>query len=406
MSLPRVRLQTPRPSDWPLLARALGIAVLGLLCVAAAVELKNWVGRLSHPLRFFPAPRHVELRPRLPRLQPEPLTPELRRKGFSECNPHDPVGLGPYRPMQNLCVGQIAIPQRGGHTADFGYDVVVHFHGQSPVRKTLAQVARGVVFVGVDKGLGSGSYSTPFQNPDLFPKLQQCIEGALRRTSGDPHAHVRHLALSAWSAGYGAVNEILKRYADRIDAVVLLDGLHAAWNPRHPRHDKSLHAVTAGPIQPTFDFARRALAGEKIFIFTHSRVDPIDYPSTTQTADLLLSELGLVRQPTPDDGSPFAQVAGVDQKGFHLWSVRGSDEMAHCAHIALVARAVRDVLEEAWQTPPMDRTVPRTPAPKLGGRAPDAGIVELEVVGDEAPPPPGPPAPADPEGPVPPAAAE
>jgi hypothetical protein len=31
---------------------------------------------------------------------------------------------------------------------------------------------------------------------------------------------------------------------------------------------------------------------------------------------------------------------------------------------------VRDVLEEQWDTPEMDRSVPNTPAPKLGGRDP------------------------------------
>jgi hypothetical protein len=379
-------VKTPKPSDWHLLARALGIAVIGLLGIAAAVHLQTWVGRLNHRLRPFPVPRHLNLAVAPPRLLAEPLTPELRRKGWNECNPHDPLGMGPYEPFRNLTVGQIAIPQRGGHTPDFGYDVLVHFHGQSPVRKTLVQVARGITFVGIDKGLGSGSYSDPFSNPDLFPSLRRAIEAALRRHSGNPRAHIRHLALSAWSAGYGAVNEILKRNADQIDAVVLLDALHAAWNPQRSRRDRNLSAVVAGPVRPTFDYARRALAGEKIFVFSHSRIDPVDYPSSSLTADLLLSELALQRTPTPSDGSPYAQVNGVDVKGFHLWALPGTDEYAHCAHIPLIARAVRDILEETWQTPPMDRNVPRTPAPRLGTKAADAGVVELEVVEGDTPP--------------------
>jgi hypothetical protein len=389
MSRTSPRPEPSRVSDWPLLARALGIAALGLAGIGLTVQIKGWVGRLDQQLGGFPELPHLELRRRSVRLEAQPLTPELRRKGYSECNPHDPIGLGPYRPFANLCVGQIAIPQRGGHTPDFGYDVVVHFHGQLPIRKTLVQVAGGVTFVGIDKGLGSGSYSGPFHDPDLFPRLRGCIEGALRRASGSPRAHIRHLALTAWSAGYGAVNEILKRHSDQVDAVVLLDGLHAAWNPKHPRHDRSLSAVIAGPIQPTVDFARRASAGEKIFIFTHSRVDPIDYPSTAQTADLLLAELGLERPPSEDGDAagPFAQLTGVDVRGFHLWPLRGTDELAHCAHISLIARAVRDVLEPEWQTPPMDRSVPPTPAPKLGARSLKPGTIELEIAEDEAPEP-------------------
>ncbi|HOU94894.1 MAG TPA: hypothetical protein PLU22_27780, partial [Polyangiaceae bacterium] len=34
---------------------------------------------------------------------------------------------------------------------------------------------------------------------------------------------------------------------------------------------------------------------------------------------------------------------------------------------ALLARALTDVVEAAWQTPEMDRDVPPTPAPLLGG---------------------------------------
>ena len=232
--------------------------------------------------------------------------------------------------------------------------------------------------MGIDKGVGSGLYSEPFKKPKRFSALRRSIVTALRQHTGDRRAHIRHLALSAWSAGYGAINEILKHGSDGIDAVVLLDGLHAGWNRTHPRRDGTIRSASIANIAPTVVFARRAMAGEKIFIFTHSSVDPVDYPSTSLTADLLLAELGQQRKPVARSGDRFYQTGTVDVRGLHVWSYRGTDELAHCAHIPLIARAVRDVLEKVWDTPPMDRSVPPTPAPKLGPAESDEGETEDE----------------------------
>jgi hypothetical protein len=317
--------------------------------------------------------RLPQLRQRLePASEPAPLmtakslTSDLRRRGYNECNPYDFEGLGPYAPYRRLSVGRIAVPQKGGHTADGGFDVVVHFHGQTALRTTLVQVAKGVAFVGIDLGIGSGAYSDSFAARDAWPHLRDSIEDALKAESGLAEAHIRHLGLLAWSAGYGAVNEILKYHATEVDAVVLLDGLHAAWDPRF----EHTHRVVAGPIEPTVEFARQALAGDKIFIFTHSEVDPVLYPSTGQTAKFLINELGLTMKDAPPTDDPFGLLGAVDVQGLHVWSYRGDDKAAHCTHLSHVDRAVRDILEPAWDTPAMDRSVPATPAPRLGPAAP------------------------------------
>lgn len=294
---------------------------------------------------------------------PAPLTAELRKKGFNECNPPDPIGFGPYMPFARCGMGHIALPQRGGHTADFGYDVILHFHGAPPIRKTLVQVARGVVFVGVDLGIGSGKYSNAFKAREAFPALRRSIERALKRHSGNANAHIRHLALSAWSAGYGAVNEILKHGDEGIDAVVLLDALHAGWDPSR-RRDGTVNSLSSAFIAPTVEFARRALRGEKLFVFTHSYVDPVSYPSTSLTAQLLLKELDVTRKAVAIPDGSLTQEWAVDQAGLHVWSYHGHDELTHCAHISLMARVLRDILEESWDTPEMDRTVPPSQLPR------------------------------------------
>ncbi len=371
------------PSDFGIYRRALGVGVAGVVVVLLVVMVGVASGKRGPRLARFAVPDKPAVSAAPAKLTLEPLTAALRRKGFHECNPHDPLGLGPYRPYRNVSMGQILVPQEGGHTADMGYDVIVHFHGHEPARKILVQVARGVVFVGIDKGLGSGPYADAFQNPDVFPTLRRSITHALQAESGDDRAHIRHLALSAWSAGYGAVNEILKHGDEGIDAVVLLDGLHAGWTPGH-KHDHSVAAADSAYIQPIFDFAKRALQGEKIFIFTHSQVDPVTYPSTTQTSALLLSKLGLTVTPHDPGDEPYGLTGTVDVKGFHVWAYRGRDEDAHCSHLTHFARAVRDYLEPAWNTPAMDRDVPPTAAPKLGGGETDAGTEP--PASDAAPP--------------------
>ena len=313
-----------------------------------------------------------------PILTAQPLTPELRHRGYNECYPYDFVGLGPYAPYRKVRVGRIAIPQKGGHTKDFGYDVIVHFHGQNAMRMTLAQVARGVSFVGIDLGIASGPYSDAFQSREAWPALRKSIESALKAQSGDSRAHIRHLGLTAWSAGYGAVNEILKYHADEVDAVVLLDGLHAAWDPTHTNHTSG-NDVIPGQIAPTLEFAKLALKGEKLFVFSHSEVDPVTYPSTRLTADMFLRELGLKRHAVSSGSDKFGLYGTVDTRGVHIWSYRGGDKPAHCTHLTHIDRAVRDILEPTWHTPAMDRNVPPTPAPKLGPATPASSQGEPEA---------------------------
>ena len=360
-----------RGSDGAVYLRALAVAALGLLGVAMLVgtsrgpRAKQLLGIFKTPkfaVANFKGPEFYSLRT----FAAAPLTRALRKKGYHECNPHDPIGLGPYAPYRKLSMGRIALPQRGGHTDDMGFDVVVHFHGYSATRKTFVQVARGSAYVGIDRGLGSGPYAEAFRKPSQFAELTRSIAAALRKHTHDEGAYVRHLALSAWSAGYGAINQILKQDDSRIDAVILLDGLHAAWNPASAKRDGSLASVSGHSIEPIIDFARKAAKGEKFFYLTHSQIDPKKYPSTSASARLLLHELGLTAKPQTSSSAEIYGVQAVAKRqGFFLASYAGRNEAAHCTHISHIADALQR-LEQRWQTPALDRSVPFTKAPKLG----------------------------------------
>lgn len=294
-----------------------------------------------------------------------PLTEEQRRNGFDECNVYDALGLGPYSSFVQLPLGRMLIPDKGGHTPDMGYDVLLHFNGAEPVRRLLVQVSKGLVLVLVDKANG-GAYARAVASKDIVPVVKKRIERALRRHTGDERAHIRHFGISAWSAGTIAVDRILSRDAEGIDAVVILDGLHGAWRQRAPREQKST-SLDARFLAHEMELARRAQRGETLFVLTHSRVNPGLYPSTYATAGSILDELGLKPVPVDPGADPYGQISALDVKGLHVWGYRGNDVKAHCTQLSRIVRIVTEIIEPAWNTPAMDRSGPPRPLP---GRAP------------------------------------
>ena len=367
-----VALLRRRPGKWLVLTLMALAGIAGAATVA--ISTADFGDQPHEFLMRFRKLVPAKMKPELPKLVAAELTASQRKHGYHECNPADPIGLGPYDPYRTIRArGRMLIPQKGGYTPDMGFDVLIHFHGHEPVRKTLVQVARGITFVGIDLGIQSGPYMKAYQDPGTFQVLRDSIEQALREKTGDSRAHIRNLGLSAWSAGYGAVNEILKLSDHGVDAVALLDGLHAGFDPSVGGMPSKLRPLSGLNIEPILNFAWQAQRGEKLFVFTHSAVDPVTYPSTTRTADFMLNELGIPRTPAPESNVPFALTGRAEQKGFHLWSYTGGDTKAHCEHITFIAPIVRDLMEPRWDTPPMDRNVPFNKAPKLGpARAPDA----------------------------------
>jgi hypothetical protein len=242
-----------------------------------------------------------------------------------------------------------------------GFDVLIHFNGADAARKLLVQVAGGVAIVLLDRG-SPGEYSRMFGSTLVFPELRRSIEAALKRHCRDSRAHIRHLAVSSWSAGAVAVTKLFAQKQPGIDAAIVLDGLHSGWAQGAP-HVPELSSLNPEFIRSTIEFARRALRGETIFVLTDSNVEPGSYPSTSLTAELLVSELRQQRTSLSPAQQRFGQVSTLDVRGLHVWGFRGGNELAHCAQIAHLGRAVTEVLEPAWKTPRMDRNVPRQPLP-------------------------------------------
>ena len=269
------------------------------------------------------------------------------RGGINPCLSEDP-GNGVYESWNRApTLGQMLIPARGGVTKDGKFDVIVHFHGHDPARKEFVRVMDGVVFVGITLGIGSGVYGEAFAAPNAFKELIESVEEEVAKKRGLKSAKARKIGLSAWSAGYGAVEQILRQDhgKQRVDAVILLDGLHAGYEA-----DGSLND---GQLAPFVDFAKRAKAGKRFFYFSHSSIIPPGYASTTETAGYLVHALGAKYKASKrrKDRWGLEQHHKYDAGNVHIRGYDGNDKMDHCAHIGLLRDVLKVHIKRRWKTP-------------------------------------------------------
>ncbi len=105
------------------------------------------------------------------------------------------------------------------------------------------------------------------------------------------------LTLGGWSAGCGAIRELLKSQPlfDRTHALLLIDGIHTDYVKGKPGPAES--AINTDKLENWVRFAKTAITRQRRMIVTHSEIFPGTFASTTETADYLLSELQLARRP-------------------------------------------------------------------------------------------------------------
>lgn len=281
-----------------------------------------------------------------PARPPLEISPAERANGFSECMLPD-RGSGYFTAPKTLFGASARFPKTGGIREDGSVDVVIHFNGFPGVSKALAPVAKGVALVGFERG-GASAYEEAFQNKSAYPHLLSVVEAGLKEHTKNPQAHIGHLALSCWSAGCSAVRTILRAEpAPRVDAVVLLDGFHSAYEGQ----GTTINDISLTFIKPMVDFARRAAAGERILYISHSAIETSGYASTGKSTARLLRELNLQRTPSSPSNDPLGLSSYLDQEGLHVRSYKGAGSIAHCDHLRFVADAVSRYIEPAWGTP-------------------------------------------------------
>jgi hypothetical protein len=166
--------------------------------------------------------------------------------------------------------------------------LLVFFHGEPWIAEVAAARNRMAVF-SVAGGTGSSTYSKLFEDPHRFPEVMKEVEETAHRRFG-------RVFLGGWSAGCGALRQILKSpeaYA-RVNGVVCLDGVHTDYTEGKPGPLES--SLTDENLAVWLKLGRDAMAGRKRFLLTHSEIFPGTYASTTETADYLLKQLGVQRR--------------------------------------------------------------------------------------------------------------
>ena len=268
-------------------------------------------------------------------------------RGVNPCNTPDP-GFGSYDHWtKSASLGLLLMPHRGGVNEAGEFDVVFHFHGHEPARKEWVKVMNGVVLVGVTLGIGSGVYENTFRDPSAFGRLLKSVEAAMAEHTGRKNAHARRIGLTSWSAGYGAVEEILNQPVgrERVDSVVLLDGLHC---------DYAGDGFVQATLEPFVRFAHEAAEGKRLMVVSHSSIVPPGYASTTETANFLIHELGGHSHPAKaraSDPMGLELVSRYDEGGFHVRGYAGNAELDHCAQVGLFGDVLRAHLVPRWNPP-------------------------------------------------------
>jgi hypothetical protein len=188
---------------------------------------------------------------------------------------------------EKLELGTLFLP--AGLKTTAAIPVLFFFHGGTWLPE-VAGARDKVAIVSIQAGSGSATYANLFQDPARWPALLKEAE-----TKGG--VHFGRVMLGGWSAGCGAIRQILRdpaAYA-RIDAALMIDGIHTDYTEGKPGPLES--KIGTENLAIWLKLGHDAIAGKKRAIVTHSEIFPGTFASTTETADYLLGQLKIVRRP-------------------------------------------------------------------------------------------------------------
>ena len=200
--------------------------------------------------------------------------------------------------------------------------LLIHFHGGAWVPEVAAARVNMAV-ISMQIGSGSGVYAKAFSDLQRFGNL-------LKEAETKAGVKFSSVTLSGWSAGYGAIREILKTpesYA-QVDRVLLIDGLHTGYIGGKPGPQES--QLETEPLEIFVKFARDAVAGKKRMMITHSEIFPGTFASTTETTQYLINQLSLKRKTILKWGPMQTQILSEVKAGkFLLLRLAGNSAPDH-----------------------------------------------------------------------------
>lgn len=313
------------------------ITSLGLTLVVVTAALVAWRSRDSQaslgsavapasrihsavPLRVTPAPAPA------PSPTPEPSSPY------------------PYFVTR---AGNVVVMAPGAVSDDGSYDVLVHFHGvHTALEPALRQSGLHAVLVVVNVGIGTKAYRERYSVEGMFDALLRGLRAQIARRRNLPGAHERHVAVSAWSAGFGAVVSLLRQPAvfARIDALFLADALYVAYiDPRR-------RIPSDQQLAPLVEFAKLAKSGRRLFGLTHTNVPTVGYSNTADSAHRLLQLVDLVETPVEASVASDPSISTrLDQGNLHVLGFVGADRSAHVHQQWAIGATLWSRLAQRWR---------------------------------------------------------
>lgn len=230
--------------------------------------------------------------------------------------------------------------------------LTVHFHGAEWFAEE-EHARRGatnplVTFGGAGME-GSEAYKKPFLSSARFKDLLDQTALWFRTNGGPANAQVTGVEISSFSAGYGAVREIVKSPENvaLIRTIILADSMYASFADGSGTTDRTPRLEHVASF---IEFAKLAERGEKLFITTHCQQKPPNYAGTPDTAHLLVKTLGgefapadPASLPAAARGQEYPLLYRYDKGGLHVWGYGGDDPSAHMAQ----ARALADLWKAA-----------------------------------------------------------
>ena len=232
---------------------------------------------------------------------------------------------------------QLFVPDGYRPPSDGAVPLAVHFQGGLTIaEENFARAGRPGVLIASTLAGRSSAFSRPYQDPRAFAELLAAGERALSEQFGRKLRFGRFL-ITSFSAGYGAVRELLKEpgFFDRIEALVMADSIYASLSAAGVRRPDA--EQMAGFVR----FAEAAAQGDKVFVLTHTQI-PTPYASTAECADWILSAVGGARAPSGDyteRGVPIT--AAFHRRGLHVYALDGADAQAHVDCLWMIPELVR-----------------------------------------------------------------
>jgi hypothetical protein len=216
------------------------------------------------------------------------------------------------------------------------FDLLIHFHGVKYVVQNAAEHYDGnLIAATVNLGSGSKVYGDGFADATKLRMLMDSIAIGVR-ASLRHDVRLNRVILSGFSAGYGAVRQILSTPENygRVDAVLLLDGIHAAYLPDRKVLSEG-GVVDSADLAPFLMLARDAVRKEsnKKFLITHSEIFPGTYASTTESTDWILQQLAMPRTPQLSWGPlGMQQLSVAIRNHFSVFGFAGNTAPDHIDH--------------------------------------------------------------------------